>query len=150
MLVELLYECQEKLWAWKAGFYPWSGGLAAKVAGGFREMFLTILVGAMLQLSAYQISPVTPLAPLGCSTPTTQTVETVPSSPLFPSPAFLPKSTGWGHDDTGSRNFHPKGLVENNFCVFQIFVRNLFLFPDTESPAVLTKGRTLLQSGNVL
>lgn len=91
---------------------------------------LRSLVGAMLQLLGYQISPVTPLAPLVCSTPTTQTVETVLSSFLFPSPASLPKSTVRDYDDTGSRNFHPKGLVESNICVFQIFVRNLFLFPD--------------------
>lgn len=97
MLVELLYECQEKLWAWKDGFYLWSGGLAArtptKAAGRFRVMFLTLLVDAMSQLLWNKISSVTPLAPSGIFAPTTQTVETVTSSLLFPLPAFLPKST---------------------------------------------------------
>lgn len=120
------YECQEKLWAWKDGFYLWNGGLAArtptKAAGRFRGMFLTLLVGAMSELLWNKISSVTPLAS-GFFAAATQTVEAVHSSLLFPLPAFLPKSTVRDYDDIRSRSFHPEGLVENNFSVFQSFRR---------------------------
>lgn len=46
----------------------------------------------------------------------------------FPSPAFLPKSTVKDHDDIGSRNFHPEGLAENNFRVFQILLETCLCF----------------------
>lgn len=90
MLIELHYECQWKLQAWREGFYPWSGGLArrapAKVATRSREIFFTLLADAMLQSLRHQTPS---LAAAGCFTLSTKSVETVSSSLPFPSQAFL-------------------------------------------------------------
>lgn len=153
MLIELLYECQEKLWAWREGFYPWSGGLAgrisaksryqsqrifshlpAKVATGFREILFTIAAGASY-IAAFRASNIICYTSGNCRLLYSLHQDcgncfSLPSFPFSALPFWDHIYRLWWVIQGVGINSHPEGLVENNFCLFQIFVRNFFLFPD--------------------